>query len=165
MKADFTPAEIDARRSDIVAKASGQRVKTFVCDAWTFEYSLAVSGLAEEVWISAHLAKADERIHSGKTRVFAEVRKAVKSFREMESRGLPDDEFSVHVYAHFVTGTKASKAIAAQYLAQILEWELKRGKLTPAELRDRLPAYLVEAIEYVCPVPVASATQPAAAVP
>ncbi len=126
MKADFTPAEIDARRSDIVAKASGQRVKTFVCDAWTFEYSLAV---------------------------------------EMESRGLPDDEFSVHVYAHFVTGTKASKAIAAQYLAQILEWELKRGKLTPAELRDRLPAYLVEAIEYVCPVPVASATQPAAAVP
>jgi putative ATP-dependent endonuclease of the OLD family len=165
VKADFTPAEIDARRSDIVAKASGQRVKTFVCDAWTFEYSLAVSGLAEEVWISAHLAKADERIHSGKTRVFAEVRKAVKSFREMESRGLPNDEFSVHVYAHFMTGTKASKAIAAQYLAQILEWELKRGKLTPAELRDSLPAYLVEAIEYVCPVPVASATQPAAAAP
>jgi putative ATP-dependent endonuclease of OLD family len=160
---DFTPAELAARHSDIIAKASGQRVRTFVSEAWTFEYSLSLSGLAEEVWIAAHLAKADERIHSGKTSLFAEVRKAISSFRELQSRGLPNDEMSVHVYAHFVTGTKASKAIAAQYLAQILEWELKRGKLTPAELRDRLPAYLVEAIEYVCPVPVAIAAQPAAA--
>jgi putative ATP-dependent endonuclease of OLD family len=157
--ADFTAVELDARRSDIVAKASGQRVKTFVSDAWTFEYCLAHSGLAGEVWISAHLAKADERIHSGKTSLFAEVRKAVKSFRELESRGLPDDEFSVHVYAHFVTGTKASKAIAAQYLAQILEWAHKRGKLPPTALRDRLPAYLVEAIEYVCPSPAAAVPQ------
>jgi putative ATP-dependent endonuclease of OLD family len=88
---------------------------------------------------------------------------AISSFRELESSGLPNEEFSVHVYAHFVTGTKASKAIAAQYLAQLLEWELKRGKLTPATLRDRLPPYLVEAIDYVCSVPVASAAPPAAA--
>lgn len=162
---DFTPAELAARRSDIIAKASGQRVKTFVSEAWTFEYCLALSGLAPEVWVAAHLAKADEKIHSGKTSLFAEVRKAISSFRELESRGLPNEEFSVHVYAHFVTGTKASKAIAAQYLAQFVEWELKRGKLTPATLRDRLPPYLVEAIDYVCSVPDASAAPTSAAAP
>ena len=50
------------------------------------------------------------------------------------------------VYSEFTTGTMASKAIAAQYLAESLE---RTFKGEPDRLKDALPQYLTQAIEYV----------------
>ena len=43
-------------REELQAKAEGQSVRSFVADRWTFEYDLAYCGLAEDVYIAAHLA-------------------------------------------------------------------------------------------------------------
>ena len=53
-----------------------------------------------------------------------------------------------HVYAKFAKNG-VSKAIAAQYLAGRLQRKQEEGKLTPDELRARLPTYLTDAIDYV----------------
>ena len=44
----------------------GQSVRTFVADHWTFEYDLAMSGLAEEVLVAACLAKNDDPLNAKK---------------------------------------------------------------------------------------------------
>ena len=55
---DFSPGDLERRRSEIEARANGQCVRTFVSDFWTLEYDLAVAGLARDVWIAAHLARS-----------------------------------------------------------------------------------------------------------
>ena len=52
------------------------------------------------------------------------------------------------VYGRFVKD-RVSKAIAAQYLAERLSKKLQEKQITSDEIRERLPAYLVGAIEYV----------------
>ena len=48
-KRDYTPEQLQARRDEIRAKASGQNVETFIADEWTLEYDLARAGLPREV--------------------------------------------------------------------------------------------------------------------
>jgi putative ATP-dependent endonuclease of OLD family len=148
-KKDFTTQDLIKRRGEIGAKASGQRVQTFVSDEWTLEYDLAFSGLARDVWIAAHLAQADEKINECKTTKEAISLGALKSFAELAKKGLSQDELASHVYALFATGSVTSKATAAQYLACLLEGRRKKGELSPDGLRQILPKYLVAAIEYV----------------
>lgn len=148
-KKDFSPEDLTSRRAEIAAKASGQRVKTFTTEHWTLEYDLAYAGLSEEVWIAAHLAKADDRIHKGKTSIWREVVTTRRAFGDLVAKNLPTEELASHVYAVFVTGDKASKAIAAQYLSQILEHKIDRGILSATTLRGLLPPYLLQAIGYV----------------
>lgn len=57
------------------------------------------------------------------------------------------DVLASKVYAQFATGSKASKSIAAQYLALILEEKFKDSK--PDLIRKMLPEYLVSAIDHV----------------
>jgi putative ATP-dependent endonuclease of OLD family len=148
-KRDFGKDELEQHRCGICAKASGQRVETFVADQWTLEYDLAYHGLAKEVWVAAHLAKADERIDAGKTTRKAVVGDAVRSFGDLTGQGLDQEELASHVYALFARDSTASKATSAQYLALILETKLAKGKLSPASLRSALPLYLVSAIDHV----------------
>ena len=145
-KSDFEKTQLELRRRDIHSKASGQKVETFVADKWTLEYDLAYFGLAEDVWISAHLAKADEQINSGKTSRDAVARDALRSFADLTNRKLPKEELASHIYAVFA---RISKATAAQYLACLLEGHRKKGHLSPASLRLALPPYLVGAIDHV----------------
>jgi putative ATP-dependent endonuclease of OLD family len=74
-KGDFTTPELDQKRDEIIAKASGQNVETFVAGEWTLEYDLAHAGLAREVFIASRLAKNDDQIASGKTSIFRVARK------------------------------------------------------------------------------------------
>ena len=138
-KADFTVAELKQRRQDIRAKASGQHVETFVAGQWTLEYDLAYCGFARDVWIAAHLAKADEQINAGKMTREAVARKALRSFADLSSKNLPKEELASHVYALFVADSAVSKATAAQYLACLLEARQIRRQLTPATLRAAEP--------------------------
>lgn len=148
VKSDFLPGELEARGDTIRQKADGQNVKTFVSNEWTLEYDLAHAGLAEEVWIAAKLARADEQINAGSQDVADVIAEAEDSFAAL-GEGLAADELASRVYALFTTGTRASKAIAAQYLAERLERCVEDDQLTSDNLNAILPAYLLEAIEYV----------------
>jgi putative ATP-dependent endonuclease of the OLD family len=146
VKSDFA-GDLTFRKEEIRSKSSGQNVATFVADEWTLEYDLAFAGLAEELWIAAHLASKDERINDGKTKRWREVRAARKSFLKLCSQTDSTEKRAAYVYAWFTEGT--SKAVTAQYLAEILEWKIRRKRLTSTSLREKLPKYLVSAIAYV----------------
>lgn len=152
-KSDFDEHELAARRETIREKSSGQKVESFVADEWTLEYDLAYAGLAEDVWIAAQLARNDNQINAGtKDRVAVEA-EARESFGALVAQGSQNDELASKVYALFTTGTVASKAIAAQYLAELLENRIARGELTGDALKASLPGYLVAAIEHVSAAP------------
>lgn len=155
MTSDFAEGELATRREAIRSRAAGQKVETFVSDRWTLEYDLAFSGLAEEVWIASNLAMKDDQIHKGTTTCFAVVREARKTFATMQGRVTDPEELATYIYATFIVGVAASKAIAAQYLAWLLEWQHKRGKLTEESIKDRIPKYLVAAIEHLARHPAA----------
>jgi len=154
--------DLDERRRKKEAKADGQRVKTFVSDEWTLEYDLALGpkrdgkysgGLAKEVFIAAWLAGKDDAIKTGDKEIEAERKKAETAFDELQKNAKPIDDcdpaevLASNVYAKFLK-PKISKPIAAQYLAECLEGQADENGLMPA-LRERLPQYLVKAIEYV----------------
>lgn len=128
----------------------GQFVKTFVSDQWTFEYDLAFAGLAEEVFIAAKLAIADEKLHTSsdyQTEYSKAHDDARSNFRKLRERGHDNEELAILAYAPFISGRKASKSIAAQYLSDILVARFKISDNDEA-LESRLPTYLVEAIKY-----------------
>lgn len=148
VKSDFSAGELEAHTEVIRQKADGQKVKTFVSDEWTLEYDLAHAGLAQDVWVAAHLAKADERINAGTLDADVATADAEAGFAAL-GEGLSAEERASRVYALFTTGTTASKAITAQYLAERLEKRVKGGGLTADGLKAALPDYLKESIEYV----------------
>ena len=148
VNADFTKEELQAHRGAIEEKACGQNVRTFVSDEWTLEYDLAYTGLAKDVWVAAHLARLDDQLYSGSKSSAEVVTKAESSFLRVCKKPTREEVASA-VYALFTRGNRASKAIAAQYLAARIESRVASGELSADELRAALPRYLISAIEYV----------------
>jgi putative ATP-dependent endonuclease of OLD family len=156
---------LNERRATLREKASGQCVHTFVADQWTLEYDLAFSGLAKDVFLAARLSKKDEALDDAK--LAAESKAGEEAFATLENEAKTlvsgnkaegctyEEVVASMVYAEFSKGTKASKAISAQYLARRLEDAVENGAMTPADLRSKLPQYLIGAIEYVTPIPAA----------
>ncbi len=127
----------------------GQSVKTFVADHWTLEYDLAFCGLAEEVYVAASLAMNDDPLNEEK-KLRADVEAAARTaFKEMQSAAEGDRAaLCTQVYQLFHSGG-ASKAIGAQYLAEMIS---KAGEATgfdEAAFATNLPRYIVEAIAHV----------------
>ena len=109
--------------------------------------------------VAAHLAKKDKALDVSK--LSSETEAALKAFRRIkeEARQAVDggsadsssykEVLAAKVYAQFTKGTKASKTIAAQYLAERLKAKFNSKKLTADDLRVALPKYLTAAIDYV----------------
>jgi putative ATP-dependent endonuclease of OLD family len=140
-------------------------VKTFVADEWTLEYDLAYFGLADSLYVAACIAKRDEACAKkgedfDEEKRKAEMTTARSAFGELErnadeavkngtAKGCSRNEvLAAMVYAKFAK-EGVSKAIAAQYLAQHLRRKCESGRISPGDLRRRLPKYLVDAIDYV----------------
>ena len=164
-KRDFDEENsIDAYRENKRSKANEQFVRTFVSNEWTLEYNLAIGpqkedgtfsgGLADYVFVAAYLASKDEDIHTDKkkrTECEKEAIETLSAFREKvePKNGCTAEEvIASEVYAKFARD-KVSKAIAAQYLSEILLRHYEEKVFTSEQLKALLPAYLVEAIEYV----------------
>jgi putative ATP-dependent endonuclease of the OLD family len=152
---DFGNTEITqeddlASRRKSLAAGDHANVHTFVADHWTFEYDLAFAGLAEDVLVAAALAEQDQAINAG-TRDRAAIESAARSdFQSLQGESGGDREkLCATIYSRFVTGS-ASKAVAAQYLAEVLEARSSAKAMSAAssELTDDLPEYLVAAIRY-----------------
>lgn len=148
VKADFTDSELEKRRLDRRMKASGQRVETFVADQWTLEFDLAYYGLRVAMWFAAHFALADDKLAYGKTTRKDVALACSAEFISLANQQLSPEVVATHVYSKFEKDG-ASKAIAAQYLAEHLESMIKKKKIDVASLLKRLPPYVVQAIEHV----------------
>lgn len=125
-----------------------QNVKTFVAGQWTLEYDLAFSGMAPEVLIAARLAAKDDAIHAGREQYNQVSEQAMTEYQRFQSSGMSQEQISSTIYALFHRKL-ASKAIAAQYLVDILEQRYENTTVDPESMREILPSYLVEAITYV----------------
>lgn len=148
VKQDFPGDTLEQRREERRAKASGQRVETFVANEWTLEFDLAYFGLGELVWSSAELALSDDGIQAGSLKQANVISAAETEFKLLVDQKLDRATLASHVYAKFEI-EKASKAIAAQYLAESLEALMSEKKMTRDQLRERLPPYVIAAIEHV----------------
>ncbi|MGD9545903.1 MAG: ATP-dependent endonuclease [Candidatus Krumholzibacteriia bacterium] len=128
--------------------SDGQSVCTFVADHWTLEYDVAYCGLAEEVYVAASLAKNDAAIVEEK-KTTSDVEAIAKAEFEALAKAAGDDRAVLcsHIYKLFHSGV-ASKAIAAQYLANALTAEGEKDDFDPATFAGKLPRYVVEAIAH-----------------
>jgi len=160
-KKDFTGQTLEDWKNTIIAKANEQCVQSFVADEWTLEYNLAYANsnaLAEDVFIAVKLAIWDEGDSYPEKSIEERKTVARENYTKLESestqlandKGWDKEEvLASKVYAQFVTGSKASKSIAAQYLAQLLEDKFK--SVSVDKVREQLPDYLVKAVDYVTP--------------
>ncbi len=158
-KRDFTLTKLNEHKEKIKSKAHGQNVKSFVADEWTLEYDLAFANnnaLAEELYIAAQLAIWDEgNNYSEKTakEKFEKAQSKYTTLKEEADKLAADKGWNKNevlaskVYAMYVTGSKASKSIAAQYLCGIIMDKITLEKTY--DLRTKLPGYIVDAIDYV----------------
>lgn len=149
-------------RLEGLAAGDGQNVKTFVADAWTFEYDLAFSGLAPDVYIAAVLAANDDALNAGTKKITDTVDAALADFEQLKSNAAGDKEvLCSHVYEMFAS-KRASKSIAAQYLADRLTAGAARGLYGVEWLRGSLPRYVQDAIIFATtppPLPLTAAAQ------
>ncbi len=148
VKADFPGDGLEQRRKERREKASGQRVETFVANEWTLEYDLAFHGLGELVWRAAALALDDDRLNAGKVAMADVIAEADAGYQALVDKKLDVPMLASYVYAKF-EAEGASKAIAAQYLAELLEEQKKAGLIDAEGLRKQLPPYIVDAIAHV----------------
>lgn len=138
---ELSPIEIAARLTTL-RRDVGDPVDAFIADSWTLEFDLALRPeLAESVYQAVQLAKTASRKPEWLAKIVA---KASETYAEWKEEGLTATQIAVKIYQH-IHDKEASKAEVAEQLAAILR---KRND-TPEQMRDRLPPYLVRAIDYV----------------
>jgi putative ATP-dependent endonuclease of the OLD family len=147
---EFTPAEI----ADAVAKLKQHDcapVKTLVSPSWTLEYDLACTPLAKYVHAAVSLAtraKKDGCLPAAD--IWDEIiENAYAEHKGWRDAGTPNHEIACNIYEPLIK-KHASKAETAQCLAKLLSGV----KLEKA--REDIPKYLVDAIDYVTEVNVAT---------
>lgn len=142
-----------------VARAEGGKTIVCVSDRWTLEYDLAMSGCAKLM----HVAIALGVMASGKDeRLIKEDEKAataaaLESWKTLEAAGHAPDKLAALIYRPLYE-KEASKAITAQYAAQLLSTgDYGKGE----ELFKGLPAYLRRALSHLTTPPPAPSVPPA----
>jgi putative ATP-dependent endonuclease of OLD family len=148
MKADYPDTQLEQHREKLRAKASGKDVETFVANHWTLEFDLAREGLAQEVWIAIRLASQEDELLGNSFKTMRAALVARMEFKQLKDTHQDEEVLCSHVYAKLIKG-QISKAITAQYFAEILEYEISRGDIDAAALGNRLPAYVRQSIEFV----------------
>lgn len=137
-------------RVEQLTSNDAQNVKTFVSDHWTLEYDLARCGLADMVFEAALLANAHDKICAGKTTEEVVIAQATKLFDALKAASGNDAELiAIKVYWHFKS-KKASKAIAAQYLAMAIDKDAIKVGFDAPTFKACLPTYVVNAIQHAC---------------
>ncbi|SHF97391.1 ATP-dependent endonuclease [Vibrio gazogenes] len=113
--------ELAARKAN-KCEQDGENVKTFVSEEWTFEYCLAKSGLAKELY---HSVKGSE-----------------VGFEDLSD---DPEEKAIQIYG-MIEKMSSGKTTATYKLTEILNDAYQRDSIG---LKNKLPLYIVSAIEYV----------------
>ncbi len=139
---------LSERRASLQSN-DGQSVRTFVADYWTLEYDLAFCGLAEEVYVAASLALNDDPLNAEKKKR-ADVETSARSeFKIMEADASGDRAAQCTQIYRLFHGGGASKAVAAQYLAEILIKAGEEEAFDKDAFAAKLPRYIVDAVAHV----------------
>ncbi|TBY24094.1 ATP-dependent endonuclease [Rhizobium leguminosarum bv. viciae] len=142
MTEDELDAEVIEARMKTLRRDVGDPVDAFIADCWTLEFDLALQPLlAESVHQAVQLAKSSTRKPERRKKI---IEAAKKEYQQWKHDGLTNLEIAVKIYDP-VFNSNASKAEVAEELAAIL----RARPDTPADMRDRLPPYLVRAIDFV----------------
>jgi putative ATP-dependent endonuclease of the OLD family len=146
-----------------VARAAGGNTIVCVSDHWTLEYDLARYGCAKLMHVAIALgviaAEKGERLSDADEKLAIEA--ALDTWKVLEVVGHPPDKLAALIYQPLYE-TEASKAITAQYAAQLLS----TGDYgTGDDLFKRLPPYLQRALNHLTTAPVMSPKSSPATVP
>lgn len=141
-------------------KTRAQGGKTIVCvsDRWTLEYDLALSSCAEVMYIAISLAEIAEAKGEKLSDSDEKVAKtaAEESWKSLQAAKHTAEKLASIIYQPLYE-KKASKAIAAQYAAQLLaSGEYGKGDV----LFKKLPQYLQDALAHLTALPAAPAKAP-----
>ena len=139
-ESDFTPTEAESHVEEIKNRADGQLVKTFVSNHWTLEYDLAFAGLEHADMKSVLI---DALISVSYKKENWETKK--ETLTQALDAAHTKEEKAAIFYSYF-TFKKASKADFAQMLALKLSQKFKDK---PDVLKEVIPSYLSDAIDYV----------------
>lgn len=150
-ESDFTPEKIGELILQKKNKAQGGNTIVCVSDRWTLEYDLALSGCAELMHKAISLAETakskDERLCDEDEE--AAMAAAEESWARLKAAGHAAEELASIIYQPLYE-KKASKAITAQYVAQLLEsGDYGQGD----SLFETLPNYLQEALTHLTTLP------------
>ncbi len=143
---NFSEEEITKKIQQLKSH-DGDNVRTFVSPNWTLEYDLAFCGLSLEMYTAIQLAKKTKNKTSGvlsSEEIATVTESAIKTHNQWIIDKLTPGQIATKIYEPLYL-KQASKAETAQFLAEILEGL----PITPDKMIPRLPAYLVEAINFV----------------
>lgn len=145
--ADYTTEELVALVKAKVDRAAGGKTIVCVSDRWTFEYDLARYGCGELMFMAIQLAvKADakgQRLDEADE--LLAMAAAHEEWEALVKAGHTEDALAAVIYKPLATG-KASKAVAAQYAAHLIETG-NYGK--DVALFKKLPPYLQNALTWL----------------
>lgn len=136
------------KRRKQLERLSKDNVKVFVSSKWTLEYDLALSPLKENLLKSILAAKKE--VNSGSVVTLAEIEELLEDQEEVLDDVVTQEETSnekiaYEIYKDLLNGN-ASKAITAQYLAQLLMEN--RNSISSILSDDPYIKYLAAAIEF-----------------
>lgn len=163
---DYSAPEMAAAVQRKKERAEGGKTIVCVSDRWTLEFDLALHGCAKLMHMAISLAvkakSRDERL--AETDETATLAEAELSWTSLEGSGHTEEELAAIIYKP-LQEKDASKAIAAQYAAQLV----CTGKYgTGEDLFKALPPYLQAALSHLTIAPAAkpaATTGPGGAVP
>lgn len=147
---DYAAGEADAavkRKVDRVEAADDPAVKVFVSNCWTFEYDLAMTGLAKLMFLATVLGEAEK---SKGERLTVEdeaiaLAGATAAWPALLAKHAATDALATEIYQPLYEKA-ASKAVVAQYAAKLL----RTGNYGVGdELLNTLPAYLKAALRHL----------------
>ncbi|MFD9518693.1 ATP-dependent endonuclease [Streptomyces sp. NPDC059979] len=142
---DMTPKQIQEHVVGLKVEDAGP-VKTFVSDHWTFEYDLAAASwtLATVMHQAVRSAWASTKKWPAGAELADIQGRAAEEVQSWQQGGMSLGEAAMRIYQPLrrKPGKQASKAVTAQYAAQLL----KPGAIGP----DKLPTYLREAFSHLC---------------
>jgi len=119
---EYSMDELEEKKNE-KKSIRGQNVEAYLSDDWTFEFTLALKGLATEVYQAANGSSAN-------------------------FEHLPKDDEEMAIYIYKIIEEKKVKTNTAYTLVKILTEKYKEQEQQNV-LKSKLPNYIIEAIEYV----------------
>ena len=125
-------------------------IKCFVNNHWTLEYELGLSCLREQFY-TAILMTAEKLDYFDESILSTYQTDAKKQIEEWENNGKTEAEIAYEIFWIKMMGSgtnKLSKAIVAQFFAEILHKELNNNPLKTKMKTDKHLEYIVKAIQH-----------------
>jgi putative ATP-dependent endonuclease of OLD family len=147
--ADLDPkaGEGEQERADrsrrIRERVEGGVVRAFVAEQKTFEFDLAYSGLADYVYAAGRLAAA---ARDADLENVQQLERQARADYEREQAQQPRAEQATAAYAIVAAN---SKAVSAQYFANMVLRDWESGAMDVREFAERVPPYILDALLYV----------------